>query len=225
MPKPRESTSFDPRETRPSPDHLNAATDKENQSFAAPDDSIQIHEISSSSNDLEVCDTTTEVLPAFFTYDLRCLFCGYLQTEVVKHNLRSSSKPKSSPQVEEQHKNTKQLKRRCASEENVVPRKSMRLEDIQKNSPKWMDDRPKATRSSLSSKASKMSIAQKILKSKKLSFKKKDKINKNLTKSKIQLVLETVKRVQKKMPVVEKKPKEVKKPVAVKKALTVRPSS
>ncbi|CAH0549544.1 unnamed protein product [Brassicogethes aeneus] len=219
--KPRESTSFDPRV---SPD---ISIDKENQLSNSQnlDNTIQIHEISSSSND----------------EDPTAGNCA----EQFKHNLRSSTKQSLSKEHQLTTQNNKkdnkgsnanvnnnnnfedatgghqsQTKRKCPVIEEVIsPRKSVRLDTKKEEM-----GRKSVTLISTNQRRQpftpppRLTITQKILKSKKLSLKKKEVIKKKKMTGakKIKLVLDTVRvKVQKKAAPapaaaekVDKKPKE-----------------
>lgn len=175
VPKPRDSLPFDPRESC-SPSKLQ--NEKENQSDEAKgtaETSVQINEISSSSTDLfENVEEETDDD----------------QSSLIKRNLRSMGKFKAASSTEQK------LKRKHNEEEPL--RKSMRIDNARRKSDRLEGNRKKHQNKS------KLDLARKILKKKKLTLKKKI-LTRPLLRNHFQMILKTVKKTSKKSLIISAK--------------------
>nr|CAH7748962.1 unnamed protein product [Callosobruchus chinensis] len=187
LPKPRESTSFDPRDPlQQTPCFSPPDNGKENQksnlnSPPVDDNTIQCNEVSSSNIEVDNIEEENEATP---------------NIRSAKHNLRSTKKESNVENEDLPHSKEdpkgKSVKRKLEVDTPPQARKSMRIDSHQKKiavtSKENMEGRNKQ----------KLKPSESILKGKPIDMKKKHALKKALvSKSKVQLVLQKLKNRQK----------------------------
>ncbi|CAH1982466.1 unnamed protein product [Acanthoscelides obtectus] len=195
LPKPRESTSFDPRDPLQQTPCFSPPDDgKENQksNMSSPssvdDNTIQCNEVSSSNIEVDSIEDENESTP---------------NIKSAKHNLRSTKKESRSEEREELSNSKddskgKPVKRKLDVDVVPQPRKSLRIDGHQK---KVTD----TTKENLEEKTKqKLTPSESILKAKPIDMKKKSILKKTaITKNKVQVVLQKLKNRQKTDPAIE----------------------